>query len=236
MIVGLAAAIASGWCNGCRANLVVNGGFEDGVYSSTATPSPLPAVTNSGVPDGWTPSPGFDIPAWNGVTSSDPHSGSFALFIGNDPGFPLASLSQTFTTVPGEFYVASFYIANVYSAGYFNAFIDSNEELNIVGSTNIGPPPYTYSFTTTFANGQTLVSSVASPANYTLESFTFVGTGSDTLTFTGVTDDASFLIEDMSVDVPEPPGWYSFLIGCAAIGFTVVSRKGGRHLNGPAWR
>ena len=88
-----------------HANLIVNGGFEDGVYSSASSDA-IPGVTviNPNIPTGWTPSPGFDISAWNGVQSYNPYTGHFGIEIGNDPGYPLASISQNFYTISGQKY------------------------------------------------------------------------------------------------------------------------------------
>ena len=56
-------------------NLIVNGGFEDGVYSSA-----LGGNTNPNVPVGWTSSVGFDLhPTFNFVTTSPtPNTTPFA--------------------------------------------------------------------------------------------------------------------------------------------------------------
>jgi hypothetical protein len=185
-----------------QVNLITNGGFEGGVYSSTLFLNLTNSfVTNDIVPNGWAPSPGFDwLPAFNGVTSFNPHSGAHALFIGNNVGDPLATLSQTFSDAPGQTYSATFYLGNTHTTGFFQALIDGNVQLTVQ------IPP---------GNQNQL--------DYGLKTFTFLGTGSDTLTFQAANNNASYLVDDVSVglanSVPEPSTWLMLLAGFLALGF-----------------
>lgn len=183
----------------CANTIIVNGGFEDGVYSSTINGS-----TNI-VPIGWTPSYGWDQTAnfnWNGVSGFQQHSGSNAVFIGNDPGYSLATLSQTFNDVAGTLYQASFYLGDIQHFGYFSAFINGGTEFYI-----------------SIPDDQPRI------LPYIQESFLFLGTGSDTLSFSGMSDAASFNLDDVSVDVAPPTAVFGApgpVAGAGLPGFLLV--------------
>lgn len=228
-MVGAVAIMAIGGANAARANLIVNGGFEDGVASVTADVSigeDALMLTNDNVPVGWTASPGFDIQFWNGVTTIAAYDGNFALFLGNDPGYPLASLSQTFGTTAGETYEVSLELANVRPTGYFQVLIDGTAEMTVTGLPWADSPPGDCDFETVYADGGTSLSAPSSPLQYTSEVFRFVGTGSDTLTLAGVNDEASFEIDDVAVSaVPEPSGLAVLLGGGALLGASTIWRR-----------
>jgi hypothetical protein len=100
-----AAALAAGTAGAQAANLIVNGGFEDGVYTST-----IGGNTNTQVPVGWDSTAAFDLePGFNNVSTNLPHSGSFDLSIGNFDYQPLATLTQTFSDVSGDSYTVDFW-------------------------------------------------------------------------------------------------------------------------------
>jgi hypothetical protein len=164
-------------------NLIINGGFEGGVYTSS-----IASFTNNNVPIGWTSSAGFDF-AGVGVTTFNPHSGKDALLIGNQAG-PLATISQTFKDVAGKTYQASFYVGNgdpmapsfcSPSCGFFDATLDGKAMISLLVTPSGNLIPYNY------------------------ESFSFVGTGSDTLAFTASNAASFFLLDDVSV-VKGAPG------------------------------
>jgi hypothetical protein len=78
-------------------NILLNGGFEDGVYSVSV---PLLGVIHNSIPNSWIANFGYvSQPAFNQVNNANfipVHSGTFALQIGNFDFQPVPSLSQTF--------------------------------------------------------------------------------------------------------------------------------------------
>jgi hypothetical protein len=96
------------------ANLILNGGFEDGVHSVT-----LNGNTNSNVPNDWVPNAAFvQFSASNGVVSNPVLSGNASLSIGSpDNQFPPAELTQTFADVAGATYIATFSYEGVAPVG-----------------------------------------------------------------------------------------------------------------------
>lgn len=174
LIGALAAATTFGLVNANAMSLLTNGDFENGVYSST-----IGGWTNN-APIGWTSSAGWDYlnGIFNRVTTSNPYSGSHAIFIGNNPGDPLATLSQTFSDVVGTTYNVSFHLQWSASGGNFQAL------LNGIPGVNVTDTPI---------------------SNYKLESFAFTGTGSDILSFTAYSGFSSAFVDGVNVSaVPLP--------------------------------
>jgi hypothetical protein len=167
-------------CDALPGNLIANCGFEGGFTSPSS---------GGNVPTGWT------VANWNGfdsiITDGDNrfvNSGTSSLQLGNDPGLP-AILSQTFTDVAGEDYTFDFYLRN--GAGdndggvSFQAIYDSGSPLLDLENTQAPG-----------GNGLTLFS------------FTVVGTGSDTISFSAINPPSSFDLDDVSVvgdGAPAPP-------------------------------
>lgn len=177
-----------------RADIIVNGGFEDGVYSSTINGS-----TNI-APTGWTPSYGWDqVPFWNSVGVLPPHSGSNSVMIGNGPGDPVATLSQTFLDTAGVSYQGSFYLSYIFPTGSFSALI------NGAVVTNVTLPPFATGIST-----------------YTKEFFTFVGTGLDTLTFSAFNDDFSYSLDDVTISPSRPVRGAPGPVAGAGLPFLVI--------------
>jgi PEP-CTERM motif len=184
--------------------LIVNGGFENGTYSST-----INSATNSSIPNGWTPSYGFDwAPQWDHVnTGSGAFDGNAYLSIGNDDGNPEPDLSQTFSDVAGTTYFGSIYV-DYGGAGtgdtnpYFDVWVDGTP---LVTLTNLAPGVWT---------------------DYT---FSFTGTGSDTLTLGGNTTPVEWFVDDVSVTgqaasvTPEPSSFLLLATGLA--GFAGAIRR-----------
>jgi hypothetical protein len=190
-----ATGLAFGAASVQAANLIANGGFEDGVYTSS-----IGGNTNTQVPVDWDSTAAFDLePGFNHVTSSNPHSGLSALSISNFDDQPLATLTQTFGDVAGDTYNVSFWAFDGGANADANAFLTA-----AVGSQS-----------------KTFDDSVAS---YTEGTFTFVGTGSDTLSIAAQTNEGEWFADDVSVTetgavVPEPSTWALVLIGFAGLGF-----------------
>jgi len=165
-------------CNAVVGNLVSNCGFEGGVTSST-----IGGNTNPSVPVSWTPSAGYDLePGFNHL-SSNANSGSNGLSIGNDDGQPVPTLSQTLTDVLGATYSGSLFVD--YGASG-------------TGDTSV--------FFDVQVNGATLVALNNDAAGtYTQYTFSFIGTGSDVLTFGGNTSPSEWFVDDVVVTGALPP-------------------------------
>jgi hypothetical protein len=139
--------------------------------------------SNLYVPVGWTPNAAFadftDYP-FNHVTGL-PNSGYYALQMGDYDYQPLAAISQTITDVSGATYQGSFYS---FESGVGN---DPSDFLSaLIGSTTektVGDTDYYY-------------------AEFT---FSFTGTGSDTLTFEAQSTPGEWYLDDVSIVETAPP-------------------------------
>jgi hypothetical protein len=181
-------------------NLLVNGNFEDGVYTSQVSMGTI-VLSNPDVPIGWNSSLGFElIPAsWNGVLSAN---GNIWLAIGGDSGLARSVISQDFGDAPGATYTVSFNLGNVPTGrgDSLEVFIDGNLDMTITATSS-------NEFTTTLANGKSFVTmeNTSNPPG-TLpysEKFSFVGTGDDTLELRAVTP-ASYSVDNVSVKLQHP--------------------------------
>jgi hypothetical protein len=180
----LAGAIVVSSNNAANAdNILLNGGFEDGV---TSVSIPLLGIEHNSIPNSWSANFGYlSQPAFNQVNTANfipVHSGTFALQIGNFDFQPVPSLSQTFSDVPGSTYNVQLFLAyggSGDSGAFFQVLLNSTIELTI---TSLQPFPYT------------------------LQSFTFVGTGSDSLTIQGNTNPSEWFVDDVSVNGAAVPG------------------------------
>ena len=165
-------------------NIVANCGFENGAYTST-----IAGNTNTSVPVSWTPSSGYDLePGFNHL-SGNANSGSSGVSIGNDDGQPVPTLSQTLTDVAGATYAGSLYVdygapGTSDTLPFFNVSLDGT---NVLSLNYLAPGVYT---------------------DYT---FSFVGTGTDVLSFGGNTSPVEWYVDDITVIesagpvVPPPP-------------------------------
>jgi MYXO-CTERM domain-containing protein len=184
------------------AQLIQNGGFEDG----TVPGAPLPLH--------WTANAAFDAePAFNAVdkNSLDAHSGNASLVIGNFDDEPLAILSQSFFDVAGATYSASLFVRAIRKgdpAANFTASIDGVSAVSLPDTIN----------------------------TYTLETFSFTGTGNDTLTLAGKDNSSDWFVDDVSITgpsplappvstIPEAASWAVMLGGVGAIGALARRRK-----------
>jgi hypothetical protein len=174
-------AAAASICDAAAGNLILNCGFEV---------APNPSTPN--IPPDWTTSQWTSFEA---ILDTEVNSGTYALRIANDQGQagePLfdgaAILSQSFTDTPGEDYTFSFYLLNITGSDtgiQFQAFYDSTAGTPLLNITN--------------STGPTI---------YTEYSYTVVGTGSDSITFTSYNTPGFFYLDDVEVvgsGVSTPP-------------------------------
>jgi len=181
-------------CGTVAGNLVTNCGFEGG-YSASGS--------DYEVPTGWTASGGYTAGLfYEGPTTGIANSGSYSLQLANDDGDPAPELSQTIGDTSGQTYKETFYLAYG-GAGttdplpFFDAQIDGSNKL-------------TFNYLT--------------PGTFNAYSFTFVGTGSDTLSFLGNTTPSYWYLDDVSVvAVPEPSAAWMLLLGLGGLG--TLARK-----------
>jgi hypothetical protein len=116
-----------------NANLVTNGGFEDGNFTGWATLTPGPASELF-------------------VNTQNPHSGSYSAFFGAAGGVD-DSISQLVTTTAGQQYTVDFWVKND-GAGTndFNAYWNGTKILALTNQNAFGWTEYTFTETATGAN------------------------------------------------------------------------------------
>jgi PEP-CTERM motif len=176
----------------------------NGNFEGGVTPTP----GGGNVPVGWTANTAYGETDFNQVLAGQGISGAPALSIGNDDNqFPQpATLSQTFADTAGTVYhVDFFWRAN--GAGDPNAFLTL-----AVGGSSV-----------TLLEG-------AAPTSFAEDSFTFTGTGSDTLSISAQTNPSDWFVDDISLSavtsaVPEPSTWAMLILGFCGVGFMAYRRK-----------
>lgn len=190
---------------GVRASdLVTNGGFETADFTGwTLTWNPTTA--NFGLMPWFAPY--FEVPSHTGVWS--------AYFAGLGPDYD--TFSQTLTTIPGATYTLDYWLQHFAvsplggnnspfpTVDGFEFLVDATTELSIQSQPDFG---------------------------YTEYSDTFVGTGSDTITFGGNSTFGLYSVDDVSVTLngsvgastPEP-GPLSLLLGIGVAGVRYARRR-----------
>jgi hypothetical protein len=176
----------------------------NGNFEGAVTPTP----GGGNVPVGWTANTAYGETFFNQVVAGQGVNNSAGLSIGNDDNqFPQpATLSQTFADTAGTLYqIDFFWRAN--GAGDPDAFLTL-----AVGGSSV-----------TLLEGPTATS-------YAEDSFTFTGTGSDTLSISAQTNPSDWFVDDVSLSavtsaVPELSTWAMMILGFFGVGFMAYRRK-----------
>lgn len=155
----------------------------------------------------WVVDAGFTLHlgTFNRVVTSAVNSGNNALQFGNFDSEPAAGISQVLTDTPGQTYTVSFFaFAPVKDAGSFlDAQINGTNEVSLTGA--------------------------AIPNSYTEFTFSFTGTGSDTLGFLSDNSPSENYLDDVSVVsngtlvTPEPTS--IILLGSGLTGLCLRRRR-----------
>jgi PEP-CTERM motif len=180
-----------------------HGDFEEGTVTST-----VGGFTNHGVPIGWTANAAFDeFYGYNSVEDSVVESGLHALQISDFDTEPLATLSQSFSDVPGD----------VYNVTFYGKVGVANRDQNAYLQVSVG------------SDGVTLHDDV--PTAFQAYSFSFTGAGSDIFAIAAQNNPTFFYVDNISVtgqsvtaSVPEPSTWAMMAIGFAMAGLVYRRR------------
>ena len=183
-------------------NIVLNGGFETGDFSSWTVTEASPSSTDLAVHSG---------------ASSGSFSAAFAAVIAGD----YDSISQTVPTVNGQQYTFSFFLAGQFAS-------EQGAELTRLarrGDATLDPVADFQAFW----NGTMVLDVPAgSQSQFDFAQFTFneTGSGSDVITFKGYNVPSAYSLDDVSVaTTPEPSALAFTLAGVALVMVRGMRRK-----------
>jgi hypothetical protein len=129
---------------------------------------------------------------YTAVDASNPYSGTYAASLGSES---IALLTQTVTDVTGAYYDLSFQMEN-------EVAVDATGTL--YPGTNTFEVDYTNAAGNSFTLGE--FTNIAESATFTHYSFNFFGSGTDTLVFIYDNVPSYFVLDDVTLVDPPPPG------------------------------
>lgn len=185
-------------CDAVAGNIVSNCGFEGGTHSVNA---------NGSVPDGWDADSEFAQDGIaNGVEGTIVHSGANAVQMGAFTILP-GGISQTLTDVAGTTYNGSIFIEHIPAAP---------------------ADPSEGAFFLSVGGAHVTLDDTDADNAFTKYTFSFVGTGSDTLSLSGTDSIGAWYADDIvitaaPVGVPEPITLSLF--GAGLIGAVALRRR-----------
>jgi hypothetical protein len=197
------------------ADLIANGGFEQGTFTGGISlaqqiqpgDSTLPNWTVSNAPVTWYTS------GWNNNPQQiplNPRTGSFGVNLA-DGSVNTVRVSETINLLPFQQYQLSFWVGN-YSANNSPAGLN----VNITDGTS-----------NTILLSEALAPATNGSSSWTRFAFNFFADGtSNTISFSEINGPSYIGLDDVSVTaVPEPTTWAMMILGFAGIGFMAYRRK-----------
>ena len=183
---------------------IVNGGFEDGNFTSWTVVSGNPACTTC-----------LAVYSLSTGAGYGPNSGTYYAFLGTNPA---STISQSFTDTLGQTLVVSFYYA---SNGDLNSTPPNSNQLEALFNGTAEFNQANIASTGT-VNGTTI-------PKYVEVTFDVIATGSDTLTFSSFDIPSALALDDVTVTAvsatPLPAALPLFASGLGALGLFGWRRK-----------
>lgn len=146
------------------------------------------------------------------VNSYAPNSGNYSAQLGAFGG--AGTVSQTITDTAGQAYNFTFYLEN---------------EIATDGDGNPYPGTNAFGVSVIDTNGDTDVllapTSIDQTADYELYSYSFIGTGSDTIQFSDDNEPSYYSLDDVTVNEQTPEPSSLALMGTGALVFAGITRR-----------